>query len=73
MDLTIFVRYRFGTTGAAGVDAEANVVVAIDNDSTLLNPYPWILEKIPKTGNIQERHSWENIQGKFLPMMTSRA
>ena len=42
MGLTIFARYRFGTTGAAGVDAEANVVVAIDNDSTLLN------EKYPK-------------------------
>ena len=41
MDLKIFVRYRFGTTGAAGVDAGVNVVVAIDNDSTLLNEtYP---------------------------------
>ena len=37
MGLTIFVRYRFGTTGAAGVDAEVDVVVAFDNDSTSLN------------------------------------
>ena len=36
-------------------------------------PYPWILEKNPKSGNIQERHSWEKIQGKYLPMVTSRA
>ena len=37
MDSKIFVRYRFGTTGAAGVDAEVDVVVAFDNDSTSLN------------------------------------